>query len=117
MSFDIEIVDEKKNPLINRIELNVRISHFGKSTINRLDLKKKIASMKSSDEKLTIVKKIRTSFGSTDDIGKVYIYDTREELNFFEPFHIRVRNLPKGKRTEIMNLKRKREPYKHLFND
>ena len=117
MSFDIEILQEKKNPLIDRLELQVKINHFGKGTPNRLDIKKKIAAMKTSDENLTIVKKIKTHFGATEDLSKIYIYDNKKDLEFFEPFHIRVRNLPKEKRTEIYNLKRKKEAYKHLFNE
>ena len=116
MSFDIEILQEKKNPLIDRIELQVKINHFGKGTPNRLEIKKQIAAMKTSDENLTIVKKIETHFGATEDLSKIYIYNDKKDLEFFEPFHIRVRNLPKEKRTEIYNLKRKKEAYKHLFN-
>jgi small subunit ribosomal protein S24e len=117
MSFEIEILEEKKNPLIDRVELNVKINHFGNGTPNRMDIKKKIAALKSSDENLTIIKKIMTYFGSTEDIGIIYIYDNKNELELFEPFHIRVRNLPKEKRIEIYNLKRKKEPFKHLFNE
>ncbi|TFG26631.1 MAG: 30S ribosomal protein S24e [Promethearchaeota archaeon] len=117
MSFDIEILEEKKNSLIDRVELKVKIIHFGNGTPNRMEIKKKIAAMKGSDENLTIIKKINTYFGSTEDIGKIYIYDNKNDIELFEPFHIRVRNLPKEKRTEIYNLKRKKEPYKHLFNE
>ena len=42
MSFDVEILEEKKNLLIDRIELKVRINHYAKGTPNRLELKKKI---------------------------------------------------------------------------
>jgi ribosomal protein S24E len=116
MSFQIEILDEKKNPLIDRVELKVKIDHFGNGTPNRLEVKKKIASMQGSNEKLTIIKDIQTYFGSTQDLAKIYIYENEKELEFFEPFHIKVRNLPKEKREEIYKLKRKKEPYKHLFD-
>jgi len=115
MSFEIEIIEEKKNPLIDRIELTFRVDHFGASTPNRLGIKKKIAALQGSDEKLTIVKKLKTHFGASYSIGKVYIYDNDKELQFFEPFHIKVRNLEKEKRIEIYQLKRRKEPYKHLF--
>ncbi len=115
MSFEIEIIEEKKNPLIDRIELTFRVDHFGASTPNRLDIKKKISALQGSDEKLTIVKKLDTRFGASYSIGKVYIYDNAKELQFFEPFHIKVRNLEKEKRIEIYQLKRRKEPYKHLF--
>ena len=116
MSFDVEILEEKKNLLIDRIELKVKIDHFGKGTPNRLELKKKISTLKKSNEKLTIVKNVQTHFGATQDLAKIYIYDNVEELQYFEPFHIQVRNLPKDKREEIYKLKKKKENYKHLFD-
>ncbi len=115
MSFNIDILDEKKHPLIKRVELKIKIEHFGNGTPNRLEIKKKIAASQGANEKLTIVKKIKTHFGSTEDIGKVIIYDNYDDLKYFEPFHIQVRNLPKEKRDEIFKLKRKKEPYNHLF--
>ena len=116
MSYKLETLEEKKNPLIDRLELTIRIEHFGKGTPNKLDLKKKVAASQGVDEKLTIVKKIKTHFGSTEDIGKFYIYDNLKELQYFEPFHIRVRNLSAEKRNEIYQLKKKKEPFKHLFD-
>ncbi|MFX0029982.1 MAG: 30S ribosomal protein S24e, partial [Candidatus Hermodarchaeota archaeon] len=113
MSLNIEITDEKKNPLIDRKEITFRIDHFGESTPNRLEVKKKVAAMQGSDEKLTIIKKLDTHFGASHTLGKAYIYENAKELQFFEPFHIKVRNLEKEKRTEIYQLKRRNEPYKH----
>lgn len=115
MTLQIEITDEKKNPLIDRTELTFRIDHFGEGTPNRLDIKKKIAAMQGSDEKLTIIRKLQTVWGSSYTIGKVYIYNDVSELQFYESFHIQVRNLEREKREEIYQLKRRKEPYKHLF--
>ena len=115
MSLNIEIIEEKKNPLIDRTEIKFRINNFGQSTPNRLDIKKKIAAMQGSDEKLTIIKKLSTHFGASYTIGLVYIYKDNKELQYFEPFHIQVRNLDKEKRTQIIQLKKRKEPYKHLF--
>jgi len=115
MTLQIEITDEKKNPLIDRTELTFRIDHFGEGTPNRLDIKKKIAAMQGSDEKLTIIRKLNTVYGSSYTIGKVNIYTDVSELQFYEPFHIQVRNLEKEKREEIHQFKRRKEPYKHLF--
>ncbi|MBN1800118.1 MAG: hypothetical protein JW891_01345 [Candidatus Lokiarchaeota archaeon] len=116
MSFKLEITKEGKNPLIDRTEIEFKLEHFGTSTPNRLEVKNKICAMKNSDAKLTVMKKIESHFGSSHSSGKVYIYDKIEDLEYFEPFHIRVRNLPKEKRNEIYQLKRRKEPYKHLFN-
>jgi ribosomal protein S24E len=115
MALNIEITEEKRNPLIDRNEIKIRIDHFGASTPNRLEVKKKISAMQGSDENLTIIKKLETHFGASFTKGKVYIYDNAKELQFFESFHIKVRNLNKEKRTEIYQLKRRKEPYRHLF--
>ena len=115
MSLEIEILEEKKNPLINRMELKFRIEHFGKGTPNRLEIKKKISALKSSNDKLTIIKKIKTHFGNTSAIGKAYIYENAKDLQFHEPFHIQVRNIESDKRDEIYKLKKKKEPFQHLF--
>jgi ribosomal protein S24E len=115
MSFEVEIIKEDKNPLIDRTEIEIKLDHFGASTPNRLEVKKKIAALKNSDEKLTIIKEIKTHFGSAYAIGKIFIYENAKELEFYEPFHIRVRNLPPEKRNEIYQLKKKKEPFKHLF--
>ncbi|MFW9864964.1 MAG: 30S ribosomal protein S24e [Candidatus Thorarchaeota archaeon] len=115
MSFDLKITEEKKNLLIDRTELTFRIDHFGTSTPNRLEIKKKIAAIQGSKETHTIIKKLETHFGSSYTIGKANIYENADDLRFFEPFHIQVRNLDKEKRTQIYQLKRRKESYKHLF--
>jgi len=115
MSFNIEVIEEKKNPLIDRLELKFRIDHVGESTPNRLEVKKKIAAMQGVDEKLTIIRKLDTHFGALSTVGKACIYENSKDLQYFEPFHIQVRNLEKDKRTELYQLKKRKEPYKHLF--
>lgn len=116
MSFEIEILEEKKNPLIDRTEIQFRIEHFGAGTPNRLEIKKKLAALKNANEKLTIIRNIKGQFGLTRDVGRANIYESKEELQYFEPFYIQVRNLPSDKRNEIHQLKTKKEPYKHLFD-
>jgi len=115
MSLNIEIIEEKKNPLVERTEIKFKIDHFGKGTPNRLEVKKKIAAMQGANEKLAIVKKIKTHFGSAQVLGTLYIYDNADDLQFYEPLHIQIRNLPAEKRTEIINLRKKKQPFKHLF--
>ncbi|MFX1277610.1 MAG: hypothetical protein ACFFBP_17260 [Promethearchaeota archaeon] len=115
MKFEIEDIVEKTHPLIDRTEYEFKIVHFGAGTPNRLEVKNKIVAMKNLDEKLTITKKVKTHFGDAYAIGRVYAYKNLKDLEYFEPFHIRVRNLPLEKRNEIIQLKKKKEPYKHLF--
>ncbi|MFX1417488.1 MAG: 30S ribosomal protein S24e [Promethearchaeota archaeon] len=115
MSLNIEIVEKKKNLLIDRTELKFRIDHFGAGTPNRLEIKKKISAMQGSNEKLTIIKNLETHFGASYTMGEAYIYENSKDLQYYEPFHIQTRNLEKEKRTEIYQLKKRKQPYKNLF--
>ncbi|MCK4780399.1 MAG: hypothetical protein KAT57_09445, partial [Candidatus Lokiarchaeota archaeon] len=63
----------------------------------------------------TIIKKLDTHFGVSHCIGKAYIYENSKDLIYFEPFHIQVRNLEKEKRNEVYQLKKRKEPYKHMM--
>jgi ribosomal protein S24E len=116
MALGIEIIEEKKNVLVNRLEITFKLENKGNGTPNRIDIKKEVAALKTSDEKLTIVRDIETRFGTTSIFGLVHIYEDEETLKFYEPFHIRVRNQPKEKREEIHSARNKGEPYEHLFN-
>ncbi len=115
MPLNVEITEEKKNPLIDRLELTFRIDHFGMGTPNRLEVKKKIAAIQGSDEKLTIIKNLDGHFGNSYTQGGAYIYENSQDLQFYEPYHIQVRNLEKDKRAEINQLKKRKEPFKHIF--
>ncbi len=115
MSFEIEILEEKDNPLVNRAEVKFRVDHLGESSPNRLEVRKKIAAMQGAKEQLTIIRKIQSQFGSFYSIGNANVYQDIEDLKYFEPFHIRVRNLEPDKRSEIYKLKRKNQKYSHLF--
>lgn len=116
MALGIEIVEEEKNILVNRQEITFKLENKGKGTPNRIDIKKEIAALKTADEKLTIIREITTHFGSSSIIGLVHIYEDEETLKFYEPLHIRVRNLEKDLREPILTAKKKGEPYNQLFN-
>ena len=83
MSLNIEITEEKKNPLIDRLEVIFKIDHFGKGTPNRLEIKQKIAAMKGSNEKLTIISNLKTHFGASYIVGRANIYEKSKDLQFF----------------------------------
>ncbi len=114
-TFDIKVLEEKKNLLINREELQFKVEFFGKGTPNRLDVKKKLAALRTSKEKLTIITKLRPYFGVNYVKGKAHIYEDAKELQFYEPFFTQVRNIPKDKRQEIYKLKKEKKPYLQLF--
>jgi small subunit ribosomal protein S24e len=115
MTFEIEILEEKKNPLVDRTEIKFRIDHFGESVPNRLEVKKKLAAMQGAKQEFTIIRNIKSHFGGSYSMGRGMVYENADELKYYEPFHIQVRNLDPDTRSEIYKLKRKGEPYQQLF--
>jgi len=115
MPLGIEIYEEKENKLVNRFEIKFKLNNKGKGTPNRMDFKKEIAAQKTVDEDLTIIRKLKTQFGTPLITGLAHIYKDKETLKFFEPFHIRVRNVEMEKREAIHSAKKKGKPYKQLF--
>jgi len=116
MVLGIEIIEEKKNELVNRLELKFKLDNKGKGTPNRIDFKKEIAAQKTVDENLTIIRNIKTHFGTSSISGLIHIYEDIETLKFFEPFHIRVRNIEKKKREAVYSAKKKVSHTNIYFN-
>jgi small subunit ribosomal protein S24e len=100
MSFEIEIKEAKKNPLIDRKEIKFHINHPNMGTPNRIDVKKKLAAMETADESLVFIKNIRTIFGQRKVNGIAAIYGNQEVANQFEAVYIKIRNMPKDQREE-----------------
>jgi len=112
MSFKINIIESKHNPLVNRREVHFKVEHPTSGTPNRVELKKKIAALETADENLTFIKSIRTSYGNRYADCKANIYEDDETAKKFEPKYMIIRNLPKDQRDEerkkIREAKRKK---------
>ena len=113
MSFKINIIESKHNPLVNRREVHFKVEHPSSGTPNRIEIKKKIAALETADENLTFIKKIRTSFGNRYADCRANIYEDAETATKFEPKYMVIRNLPKDQRDEerkkIREAKRKKK--------
>ena len=81
---DVKITEKKESPLLYRTEIMADITGE-KATPSKDELKKKCASILKADEKLIVVKKITTSFGSTNAKAVLYQYKDEKKLKSIEP--------------------------------
>jgi small subunit ribosomal protein S24e len=74
----VEIISDKKNPLLQRREVEFTAS--GKTTPSRKELKAELAKALKANEKLIVIDFIDQKMGTNINTGKVKVYDSEEAL-------------------------------------
>jgi len=91
----LNIIDQRRNELLKRLEVKFQINHEKNGTPTRLQVRRGLASMLDVDEEKVYIKKIETKTGTTVSLGEANIYDSISQAEFIEPEHIILRNRPK----------------------
>ena len=96
---DVEIVDKRQNPLLNRQEVRFKILHPKEPTPNRDSAREKIASLNNVKKEQVIIDNLETTFGKSETVGYAKIYPSKDEALKNEREHHLVRNkLKEGKK-------------------
>lgn len=83
---EIQILEEKDNPLLERKEIQLRIiQDAGSPKIS--ELRKKIAAQLSLDEALFVVQNVYAEYGMNESRCMLKIYTTKERLKVVEAYH------------------------------
>lgn len=88
---DIQVIDEKNNPILNRREIVFKVIH-DESTPTRKSVVEKLAATQNSKVGLVYVDSLKTEFGKRETIGYAKIYETAERAKQIERAHIIERN-------------------------
>jgi len=88
---DIEIINERENPLLGRTELEIKIIH-DKGTPKFHEIRSKIAAIKDLDNDKFVLQSVGAIFGTSTSMGEVRIYSTSEKLNDIEPMFVLKKN-------------------------
>ena len=96
---EIKLVSIKKNPLLNRKDVDFLVETKTK-TPSRVEIKKSIADEMKLSEEIIFIKKMQTLTGSHITVGIANIYDTSKQANLIEPDYIKKRNLPQETKKE-----------------
>lgn len=86
--YPAEIVEERYNPLIKRLEVQIRVTHLNEGTPSRGILKKAIASYYGKNEKLVVIREVKTEYGLHVSTVKAHLYDSEDRLRLFEPEYL-----------------------------
>ena len=102
---DIEINEQKQNPLLARREVRFTVHHQGEKTPTRDAIREKLAGQLNSKKSLVIVDNMASAFGRSTTRGYARIYDATEGIAKNEPFYLLKRN----KLEEVRPKKEKKE--------
>lgn len=97
---EINIIEEKENPLLDRKEIKFECLYPGESTPRVLEIKNKLVAILDADKDLLVVDRINQGFGESRASGYAKIYDSREKLIEIEPEHVIAKNTEKTEEEE-----------------
>ena len=84
-TFDIQVVEERWNPLAERKELQLVITHVTYPTPTKCQLKDAIAEKYKVDKKCVVVRKLISEYGMGRSKAIVHIYKDLDRMKKLEP--------------------------------
>lgn len=88
---DIQVINEKNNPILNRREIVFKVIH-DEATPSRKSVVERLVATQNSKIGLVYVDSLKTEFGKRETIGYAKIYETAERAKQIERAHIIERN-------------------------
>jgi small subunit ribosomal protein S24e len=89
---DIEIVEKKNNPLLQRTEVRFMLHHTNAQTPSRDQVREKLAAQVGSKKSLVVVESMNSLFGRSQTRGYARVYETPEAIGKNEPTYLLKRN-------------------------
>ncbi len=85
---EIEIVEERDNPLLFRKEIKFVVRHEDGGTPRRSEVLKKLAAMLDVDKEVVLIHKMESEFGKRETRGYAKVYRSYEDLKDIEPDYL-----------------------------
>jgi small subunit ribosomal protein S24e len=108
---EIEILEERENPLLGRKELKFRILH-DRETPKRAEVREKLIGHLKAKKEIVVLDSIHSKFGARESVGEARIYKTKERAVQVEQPYLLEKNLLVGKKEEAKSEKETPEPEK-----
>lgn len=87
-----EVVEERYNPLIKRVEVVIRIGHPGEGTPSKGLLRIALSKHYGKPVEQVIIRSLETEFGVQVSKVEAHVYDDPSRVKLFEPEYIIRRN-------------------------
>lgn len=98
---DIEIVEDFYNPLLERREVKFLVKHPREATPERFRVRQVLREKFNVDLDRLIVIRLSSKTGLNTSEGICHIYDNLENIKYFVPKHVLLKNLPPEERAKL----------------
>lgn len=89
---EIEIIEKREQPLLQRTEITYKAAHPNEKTPGRETVRAELAKLLKSKKENIVIDHQEPQFGKSETIGYAKIYKTSEILKEIERKHILIRN-------------------------
>ena len=84
----INVLEERDNKVIGRLEIYGVVTHMNEGTPSRKALESAIADLYGRSKDLVVIKYVKSEYGMGRSKVKAHIYSDAERLRLFEPEHL-----------------------------
>jgi small subunit ribosomal protein S24e len=96
---EIKVLEERKNPLLKRTELQFEVAHTGGATPRRSEVQGELAKQLKVPKERLVVESMHARFGIAQTRGEALVYATNEARDQVTREHILIRNGLKEKKS------------------
>jgi small subunit ribosomal protein S24e len=89
---EIEVISKKENPLLDRMEVNFKITHPKDITPKRKEVRDEIATLLKVKKDRIVIDHMNSEFGKPETIGYAKIYGSKENALQIETKAVLKRN-------------------------
>jgi len=83
---DVEILNERENPLLERKEVKFRVKYPGLGVPNRQDVRSRLVALLNSNKDLTILDYLKPEYGRHAALGYVKVYENPNAMKIEDEY-------------------------------
>ncbi|WXG45512.1 MAG: hypothetical protein WED05_02200 [Candidatus Atabeyarchaeum deiterrae] len=109
MSFQIEVISDQEDKLIERRRISFKVTHQKTATPKRVEIRKKLAETLRVEPEAVFLRPLQQKYGRNEANGTALIYKSAERAKLIEPEHLISRLKPKQEKKEEQQEQKKPE--------
>lgn len=107
---EMKIIEDKRNLLMNRREIELEVTHPKSGTPDRFTIRKALASKAGSKLENVYVLDIRSTTGMNKSLCRADVYESPQAAQEVLPKHVLARNMSPEEKAKTEQVKKEKRP-------